>query len=94
MTRSRAAIALATVAVAFTSCGGETGQAVQDGAERQSRKSIDRAVDSARKSGRRAALKEIDRLERQAKVELERNGAKRIEQAADLAREEVRRRAR
>lgn len=81
-------------ALGLSACGGETGQAVQDRAEKEARGGLDKAVTAAKRDGRDRALREIDRLERRAKRELRTNGARRIEEAADRARSEVRRRAR
>lgn len=67
-------------------CGGETGQAVQDQATKQTTRQIDRIVKSAEKTGRDAALRKIDRLERAAK------NSRPIERAADRARAEINRR--
>lgn len=92
--RRRLPTIAAALAIALAGCGGEPGQVVQDQAEKQTQKGIDRAVGAAKTSGRDAALREIDRLERSAKQELKKNGARRIEQAADQARSEVKRRAR
>jgi len=70
----------------LSACGGETGQAAQDQATKQTTKQIDRIVDSAGKTGRDSALREIDRLERAAK------NSRPIEKAADQARTELKRR--
>lgn len=92
--RLPAAAATTAVAIALSACGGESGQAVQDQAEKQTQKGIDRAARSAKKSGREAALREVDRLEKSAKAELKKNGARRIEAAGDRARSEIERRSR
>ena len=80
-------IGVAAATLTLAACGGETGQKVQDGAEKQATKEFKRIVDGASKSGRKSALKEIDRLERAAKR------SKPSERAADAARKELERRA-
>lgn len=89
-TPSRARVQLLSAAAAtmltLSACGGETGQAVQDQATKQTTRQIDRIVRSADKIGRNAALREIDRLERAA------NNSRPIKKAADRARAELNRR--
>lgn len=80
--------AAAAATLMLSACGGEAGQAVQDQATKQTTREIDRIVDSAGKTGRDSALREIDRLERAAK------NSRPIEKAADQARAELERRAR
>lgn len=80
-------LGVAAVAATLSGCGGESGQAVQDEVGKQTTREFNRIVDAAAKTGREAALSEIDRLERAAK------SSKPIEKAADRARSEIERRA-